>query len=89
MAIGVIIAADGVSEAQYDQARLQVAPSNRRPPGMLSHHAGPTEGGWCVVEIWESQEAAQRFFEEKLGRALQQANITVQPQFFQVTNTMQ
>ena len=48
--------------------------------------AGPTENGFCVIEVWESQEAAQRFFEQQLGQALQQANSTVQPKFFQVAN---
>lgn len=88
MAIGIIFDGD-ITEAQYNQVRQQVAPDNRVPPGMVSHHAGPTESGWCVVEIWESQEAAQQFFAEKLSQPLQQANINVQPKFFQVVNTMQ
>ena len=31
---------------------------------------------------------AQGFFEQKLGAALQSANINIQPKFFQVTNIM-
>ena len=89
MAIGIVFAANGVTQAQYEMARDAVAPDNRLPSGMLSHNAGPTANGWCVVEIWESQEAAQAFFELKLGRALQEAQISVQPTFFQVVNTMQ
>jgi hypothetical protein len=42
-----------------------------------------------VVEIFESQEAAQRYFDETLGPALQAANISVQPKFFQVANIIQ
>jgi hypothetical protein len=42
-----------------------------------------------VIEIWESQEAADRFFQDKLRAALQRANINVQPQRFEVVNTMQ
>jgi hypothetical protein len=31
-------------------------------PGLLAHAAGPTEdGGWCVTEVWESQEALDEF----------------------------
>jgi hypothetical protein len=41
-----------------------------------------------VVEIWESQEAIDRFFETKLGAALQRANMRVQPDRFEVVNTM-
>jgi quinol monooxygenase YgiN len=90
MAIGLIFDGPGVTQAQYEQARNEVAPDNKRPPGMLYHVAGPTEsGGWRVIEVWESQEAVDRFFKEKLGQALQHANISIQPQTFQVHNIMQ
>lgn len=89
MAIGAIFEGAGVSRAQYEQVLNQVSPGNRPPPGMLYHAAGTTENGFCVVEVWESQEALQRFFDQQLGQALQQANISVQPRFFQVVNTMQ
>jgi hypothetical protein len=88
MAIGIVFTADGVTQAQYETARDIVAPDNRLPAGMLAHNAGPTQSGWCVVGIWESQEAAQAFFEQKLGAALQVAGINVHPIFFQVSNTM-
>lgn len=88
MAIGAIF--DGqFTQAQYDQVRNEVAPGNSPPAGMLYHAGGPTENGWCVIEVWESKEAAQRFFDERLGQALQKAKITVQPRFFEVVNTMQ
>ncbi len=89
MAIGMVFASDSITEAQYQQVREKVAPDNRLAPGMLSHHAGPTQGGWCVVEIWESQEAAQAFFEQKLAQPCQAAGINVQPIMFQFANTMQ
>ncbi len=90
MAIGIVFATDGVTQAQYDQVRAVVAPDNRLPPGMLSHNAGPTQGGWCVVETWESQEAARAFFEQTLAQPLQDAGINVSPPIsFQVVNTMQ
>ncbi len=89
MAIGAIFEGAGVSQAQYDQVREQVAPGNKAPPGMLYHAGGPTENGWCVIEVWESQEAVDQFFQQKLGKALQEAKINIQPRFFQVVNTMQ
>ena len=87
MAIGMIF--DGqITQAQYDQVRNEVAPGNSPAAGMLYHAGGPSENGWCVVEVWESKEAAQRFFDERLGRALQKAQISVQPRFFEVVNIM-
>jgi hypothetical protein len=55
----------------------QASPGNQPPPGLLYHAAGPSE------------EALQEFFTQTLGQALQQANISTQPTFFQVINTMQ
>ena len=55
---------------------------------MIAHAAGPSANGFCVIEVWESQEALQTFFDAQLGQALQAANITAQPTFFEVTNSM-
>jgi quinol monooxygenase YgiN len=88
MAIGVIF--DGqFTQAQYEQVLNEVCPDGAMSPGMQYHAAGATENGWCVFEVWESREAADRFFNERLGRAIQKANISVQPNFFDVHNIMQ
>jgi quinol monooxygenase YgiN len=86
MPIGAIFEGQGISQAQYDQARKQVLPDNAPAPGMLYHAGGPTDNGWCVIEVWESRDALDRFFQEKLSQALQQAGINVQPRFFEVVN---
>ena len=89
MPIGLIFDGPGVTQRQYEQVRDEVAPGNKPPPGMLYHAAGPTDNGWRVIEVWEAQEVLDRFFQEKLGQALSKANISVQPQTFQVHNIMQ
>ena len=89
MAVGLIFDVPGVTQAQYEQVRDEVAPGNRRPPGMLHHVAGATEQGWCVAEIWESREALDRFLEGKVRQALQRAGIDGQPRIFEVFNSMQ
>ncbi len=53
---------------------------------MLYHAGGPTAKGWCVVEVWESQEAMDRFFQQGLGNAQQEASINVQLRTFQIFN---
>ncbi|MEU5540479.1 hypothetical protein [Streptomyces sp. NPDC020362] len=30
-------------------------------PGLISHAAGPVDGGWRVVDVWESEEALGNF----------------------------
>jgi hypothetical protein len=89
VAIGLIFDAPGVTQAQYEQVRGEVIPGNRPAAGMLYHTGGPSENGWCVVEIWDSQESADRFFRDKLQQALQKAGISVQPRRFEVVNTIQ
>ena len=89
MAIGMVFNVPGTTAAQYDQVRKELHPDNKRPAGMLYHAAGPTANGWRVVEVWESQEAADRYFQEKLGAALTKANISAQPDVFQIYNVME
>jgi quinol monooxygenase YgiN len=89
MAIALMFSGAGVTQAQYDQVRKELHPDNKPPAGMLYHVAGATADGWRVVEVWDSQEAADRYFQTTLGAALQKAKITVQPDAFAVHNIMQ
>jgi hypothetical protein len=68
MAIGVVFEGAGVSQDQYYQVFNEGITNRERPPGLLSHHAGPTENGFCVIETWESPEALQRFFRRQARR---------------------
>ncbi len=87
MAVGLLF--DGVgTQEQYEQVFNEVMPNGEAFPGLLSHHAGPSENGFCVIETWESQEALQRFFEERLGQALARANMQGQPTIFQIINSL-
>lgn len=36
----------------------------KQAPGFVIHSAHPVDGGWRVIEIWESKEEANRFFAE-------------------------
>lgn len=50
--------------------------------------AGPSpRGGWRVVEIWESEDAARRFDEERLEPVLREVGIQrPQPEIWHVHN---
>ena len=89
MAIVLVFDAAGVTQAQYDQVSKEVSPDNKPPAGMLYHVAGPIgSSGFRVIEVWENQVAADKFFQEKLATALPKANINVKPQVGQVHNIM-
>ena len=88
MAIGVIFQAVGMTQALYEHVLQQTMPQGHRPPGLRAHVAGPSANGWCIVELWESQEALDRFVAQKLGQALQKAGIAGQPTTFDVVNAI-
>jgi hypothetical protein len=78
-----------VGQEQYDAAREQVGvTSENMPEGAVLHVAGPSpNGGWRVVEIWESEDAAQKFDEDRVLPALQQVGVQrPPPETWQVHN---
>lgn len=79
------------TQEQYDAASQQigVTPDNL-PEGGLLHVAGPSpDGGWRVVEIWESEEAARKFDEERVEPVLRQVGIErPAPAVWQVHNLL-
>ena len=88
----------GVTSQQYDQLCRTL--NNGRPLTSLadfhhagyqivSHAAGPTpDGGWRVVDVWESEEALGRF-RQKLMPVLEQVGIpAVTPQVAAVHNVV-
>ena len=84
MAEGLLLEFDGVGREQYEAVneRLGIDQSTGAgdwPQGLLFHAGGAKPGGWVVMEVWESQEAQQRFMEDRLGRALQEGGITDPP----------
>jgi hypothetical protein len=69
MAVGFLFEAPGMTQEQYDQLMrgLNLAQAGADwPQGLISHAAGPMEGGWRVIDIWESEELARQFFQSRL-----------------------
>ena len=43
----------------------QMTPLMRASKGFISHAGGPhPDGGWRVVEVWESEDDGKRWFDE-------------------------
>jgi hypothetical protein len=84
MAIAILFEAPGTTREQYEQVASVVLPGGKLPEGMQSHLAAPSENGWLVLEIWDSAEAAQRFFEGPLRPELERAGIQPQARQFPV-----
>jgi hypothetical protein len=77
------------TQEQYDAASEQLGiDASNLPDGGLFHVAGPSpSGGWRVVEVWESEEKADKFDQETLLPLLQQVGVErPEPQTWQVHN---
>ena len=89
MALAFVMEFPGTTQEQYDKVLEILQLGGKSPPGQIFHVAGPIEGSWCVVDVWESQEAFDRFLQEKLGRAMQEAGVPPpQPKVVPVHNIL-
>ncbi len=91
MAVGVVLEFPNANQADYDNVSRRLglsSPNAQWPTGIISHTAGPLEGGgWCVIDEWESREDFQRFYNERLRQALQGTGMeSTQPRWFEVYN---
>ncbi len=67
MAVLMIGEVPNLTEEIYDGMIGQMMPLMRASQGFISHAGGPRPaGGWRVVEIWESEEDAQTWFDENV-----------------------
>jgi hypothetical protein len=55
MAIGIRIKLPGITQEQFDLAHDHINPDRSTPPGMIFHSSGPIDGGWGVIDFWESR----------------------------------
>lgn len=77
----VVIAHNPGGTAEQDEAMMkQLNLADNPPTGSLVRVAGPVEGGWRIVSVWESPEAFDTFRRERLEPALRQAGRPI-PQF--------
>lgn len=61
MTVGVRIQFPGLSQEEFDRVNRHVDPDGDPPAGLLFHASGPIDGGWGVLDFWESREAFDAF----------------------------
>jgi hypothetical protein len=55
----------------WEQYKRVAAGVTEPPPdGLILHLAGPTDEGFRIIDVWEHQEAYQRFETERLQPAI-------------------
>ncbi len=88
MAIVLVHQGPGLTKESYEEAvrrltgktRLE-SPADWPVEGLLVHAAGEAKGGFRVVDVWESEEAVQRFG-ETLIPILQEVGVEAQPEMY-------
>ncbi len=89
MAVAMMVDNPEGSQEAYDTVREKLG--LERPAGGIFHVAGPSpNGGWRVIEVWESEEDAKRFVKERLLPAFEAVSAPPPPppEFWPVHNYM-
>jgi len=89
MATAFLFELPGVTREQYEALMRDLDLGGKPAAGNLFHVAGPAEGGWWALDVWESPERLQQYVDEKLGAAMQRHNFPpVQPKMMAVENVL-
>ena len=72
MSFGIIHRFAGGTQEQYENSIKAVHPNGGKelPKGQTLHLAGPTNDGWLIVAVHESQASWEQFRDETLGPGL-------------------
>ena len=78
----------GLTKESYEEAVRRItggksleSPADWPADGLLVHAAGEAPGGFRVVDVWESEEAAGRFGEQ-LVPILREVGIEAEPELY-------
>ena len=90
MTVAMLLDNPNGSQELYEKLRSEIGLT--KPAGGTVHLAGPgPDGGWRVLEVWDSVDEASAFLRDRFAPALRAAGYTgepPQPQFWPVHNLM-
>lgn len=78
MAVGIRIKLPGVDQATFDQIQAAVDPTSPLD-GLIFHASGPIDGGWGVLDFWQSRAHFDRFAQDRMGPAVAANGPSVRP----------
>ena len=70
MPIVRIVSPREVTFEMYDKVSAKLDTEGNPPDGLIVHTASEVDGKLKIVDIWESEEQAERFGQERLGPAI-------------------
>jgi hypothetical protein len=80
MAVGIRITLPGVSVEEFDRIDAAVNARDDHPDGLIFSASGPVDGGWRVLDFWDSRAQFDTFIAERVGPAVAAAGSTAQPE---------
>jgi len=60
---------------QYDQVREKIRWDEDVPDGARLHVCGFSDDGMHILDVWESEQAFNTFFEQRVGPAVQEVGM--------------
>jgi hypothetical protein len=75
--VGIRIKLPGVTQEQYDTAHDHINPDRTSPKGLVFHASGPIDGGWGIIDFWESR-ADFDAFSVRIQEGVEAAGIEMQ-----------
>jgi hypothetical protein len=93
MAIGVLLDIPGGTQEQYEQVNEKAFGDPKGPTepidGLIIHTAGATTTGWRIFDVWESQEAFDRFMNEAIMPAVEGMDMPeIPPEIYELTTVV-
>ncbi len=62
MAVAIMADVPGQTREGYEETIRALGTTLEQAPGFIMHFGHPIDGGWRVVEVWESSKAAAEWF---------------------------
>jgi hypothetical protein len=75
--VGIRVKLAGVTQEQFDAVNKHIDPAGEAPKGIVFHSSGPIEGGWGVIDFWESRQHFDDF-QSRIQEAMAAAGIEMQ-----------
>jgi hypothetical protein len=76
-----VVRIPGIDADAFAAMDARILPEGRPPEQLTYHVNGPIEGGWCVIDAWDSKEDRDRFRDERIAPVAQDSPLTGEPQF--------
>ncbi len=71
MTIGIRVQLPGVTREQFENMDRSIG--GEMADGLIFHASGPVEGGWRVIDFWETREQFDNFVAARVAPAMAEA----------------